>query len=124
MRKKQTKKLPCLRLFVCSVWNNGNYYDGPGPENGLSVARMMGHITYMSETSMEEKLARKLKGKDYSFSFATDFEVEGYLNYNGNHFVKRFDATVISTSPVRSIISMYPATSSSRSARRSARGSW
>jgi homoserine O-acetyltransferase len=73
-------------------WNNGNYYDGPGPENGLSVARMMGHITYMSETSMEEKFARKLKGKDYSFSFATDFEVEGYLNYNGNHFVKRFDA--------------------------------
>ncbi len=73
-------------------WNNGNYYNGPRPEKGLSVARMIGHITYMSETSMEEKFARKLKGTDYSFSFNTDFEVEGYLNYNGDAFVKRFDA--------------------------------
>ncbi|MCP5104872.1 MAG: homoserine O-acetyltransferase [bacterium] len=73
-------------------WNGGNYYDGPQPESGLSVARMIGHITYMSETSMEEKFARKLKRKDYSFSFDTDFEVEGYLNYNGGNFVKRFDA--------------------------------
>lgn len=73
-------------------WNNGNYYDGPRPENGLSVARMIGHITYMSEISMEDKFARRLKGKDYSFSFNIDFEVEGYLNYRGNSFVNRFDA--------------------------------
>lgn len=73
-------------------WNNGNYYDGPRPENGLSVARMIGHITYMSEISMEEKFARKLKNGGYSFSFNVDFEVEGYLNYNGNAFVNRFDA--------------------------------
>lgn len=72
-------------------WNHGNYYGGPLPENGLSVARMMNHITYMSEISMEDKFARKLQRKDYSFSFNTDFEVEGYLNYNGNSFVKRFD---------------------------------
>lgn len=73
-------------------WNNGNYYGGPIPENGLSVARMMGHITYMSEMSMEDKFSRKLKNGDYSFSFNEDFEVEGYLNYNGSAFVKRFDA--------------------------------
>ncbi|NIM14130.1 MAG: homoserine O-acetyltransferase [Candidatus Aminicenantes bacterium] len=73
-------------------WNNGNYYNGPRPENGLSVARMIGHITYMSETSMEDKFSRKLKNNDYSFSFNVDFEVESYLNYNGNVFVKRFDA--------------------------------
>jgi homoserine O-acetyltransferase len=73
-------------------WNGGNYYGGPLPESGMSVARMMNHITYMSEISMEEKFARKLKRSDYSFSFNVDFEVEGYLNYNGNNFVKRFDA--------------------------------
>ena len=73
-------------------WNGGNYYDAPLPENGMSVARMMNHITYMSEISMEDKFARKLKRGDYSFSFNIDFEVEGYLNYNGNNFVKRFDA--------------------------------
>lgn len=73
-------------------WNGGNYYGGPIPENGLSVARMIGHITYMSEISMEEKFARKLKNGNYSFSFATDFEVEGYLHYNGASFVRRFDA--------------------------------
>jgi len=73
-------------------WNNGNYYDGQRPENGLAVARMMGHITYMSELSMEDKFSRKLKNGEYSFSFNVDFEVESYLNYRGNAFVKRFDA--------------------------------
>jgi homoserine O-acetyltransferase len=75
-----------------SNWNNGDYYDGPLPENGLSVARMIAHITYMSEISMENKFSRRLKNDDYSFSFNVDFEVEGYLNYRGNSFVKRFDA--------------------------------
>jgi homoserine O-acetyltransferase/O-succinyltransferase len=73
-------------------WNGGNYYDGQRPESGLSVARMLGHITYMSEISMEEKFSRNLRGSDYSFTFDVDFEVEGYLNYNGAHFVNRFDA--------------------------------
>lgn len=73
-------------------WNNGNYYDGPLPENGLAVARMIAHITYMSEISMENKFSRKLKNSNYSFSFNVDFEVEGYLNHRGNSFVKRFDA--------------------------------
>jgi len=75
------------------VWNKGNYYDkGHQPESGLAVARMIGHITYMSDQSMEEKFSRKLKEKDFSFSFRSDFAVEGYLRYKGDDFVKRFDA--------------------------------
>jgi homoserine O-acetyltransferase len=73
-------------------WSDGNYYGREKPERGLSVARMIGHITYMSDKSMEEKFSRKMKDKDYSFKFTTDFEVEGYLRYRGDSFVKRFDA--------------------------------
>ena len=75
------------------VWNKGNYYGKGQPERGLAIARMIGHITYMSDASMEEKFSRKLnKDKDFSFSFSTDFQVEGYLRYKGDNFVKRFDA--------------------------------
>jgi len=74
------------------AWNSGNYYNAVQPERGLSVARMIGHITYMSDKSMEEKFSRNLKEKAYSFSFTSDFEVEGYLRYRGDSFVKRFDA--------------------------------
>jgi len=73
-------------------WLEGNYYGKRQPQRGLAVARMIGHITYMSDESMEEKFSRKLKEKNYSFSFKTDFEVEGYLRYKGDNFVKRFDA--------------------------------
>jgi homoserine O-acetyltransferase/O-succinyltransferase len=73
-------------------WNKGNYYGQKAPQRGLAVARMIGHITYMSDESMEEKFSRKLKDDKYSFSFKTDFEVEGYLRYRGDSFVKRFDA--------------------------------
>jgi len=73
-------------------WNKGNYYGAKSPERGLAVARMIGHITYMSDESMEDKFSRKLKADNYSFTFKTDFEVEGYLRYRGDSFVKRFDA--------------------------------
>ncbi len=73
-------------------WRQGDYYGLGQPERGLAIARMIGHITYMSHQSMEEKFSRRLKDKDYSFSFRTDFEVEGYLRYRGDNFVKRFDA--------------------------------
>ena len=73
-------------------WRNGDYYGHGQPERGLSIARMIGHITYMSDQSMEEKFSRRLRLKDYSFKFTTDFEVEGYLRYRGDNFVKRFDA--------------------------------
>ena len=73
-------------------WREGNYYGRGQPEKGLAVARMIGHITYMSDQSMEEKFSRRLKEKNYSFRFTTDFEVEGYLRYRGDSFVRRFDA--------------------------------
>jgi len=73
------------------LWNQGNYYNSTPPQNGLALARMIGHITYMSEISMEEKFARKRKGGQY-LTFDEDFEVEGYLNYHGDTFFKRFDA--------------------------------
>ncbi len=73
-------------------WNSGNYYDGPVPARGLAVARMVGHITYMSDESMEAKFGRQRKDNTHPFKFTPDFEVEGYLNHRGDSFVKRFDA--------------------------------
>jgi len=73
-------------------WNNGNYYSTQPPHRGLAVARMVGHITYMSEKSMETKFGRRLKGERKPFKFTGDFEVEGYLHYRGKSFVGRFDA--------------------------------
>lgn len=73
-------------------WNGGDYYGGPPPARGLSVARMVGHITYMSDISMHEKFGRQRKGCIQPFKFDPDFEVEGYLQYHGENFVKRFDA--------------------------------
>src|SRR6202166_366801 len=66
-------------------WNNGNYSGGRLPGRGLAVARMVGHITYMSDESMREKFGRKLRTPD-------QFEVESYLKYRGYKFVDRFDA--------------------------------
>jgi homoserine O-acetyltransferase len=73
-------------------WNNGNYYGESHPDRGLSVARMVGHITYMSDTSMAEKFGRRFKNHGKPFKFGSDFEVEGYLQYRGDKFVRRFDA--------------------------------
>ncbi|MGB9595769.1 MAG: homoserine O-acetyltransferase MetX [Candidatus Poribacteria bacterium] len=73
-------------------WNNGNYYGSELPAKGLALARMVGHITYMSDKSMEEKFGRQRKNGNSSPKFSADFEVEGYLHYRGNNFVKRFDA--------------------------------
>ncbi|HTY45425.1 MAG TPA: homoserine O-acetyltransferase [Patescibacteria group bacterium] len=79
-------------VMADSDWRQGNYYGSSQPERGLAIARMVGHITYMSDQSMEEKFSRRLKDDYYSFKFTTDFEVEGYLRYRGDNFVKRFDA--------------------------------
>jgi homoserine O-acetyltransferase len=74
-------------------WNGGNYYGTKPPGRGLAVARMVGHITYMSDESMREKFGRRLRGRDaYGFDFEVDFEVESYLRYRGSQFVDRFDA--------------------------------
>jgi homoserine O-acetyltransferase/O-succinyltransferase len=73
-------------------WNGGDYYGKTSPEKGLAVARMVGHITYMSNASMEDKFSRRLKSEGLTFTFNADFEVEGYLRNRGENFVKRFDA--------------------------------
>ena len=74
-------------------WNGGDYYSRTPPARGLAVARMVGHITYMSDDSMREKFARRLRGKEeFGFDFEVDFEVESYLRYRGRQFVDRFDA--------------------------------
>jgi homoserine O-acetyltransferase len=75
------------------AWNGGHYYGGHAPVNGLAVARMIGHITYLSENSMREKFGRRLQDKDdYHYDFSTEFQVESYLRYQGDAFIKRFDA--------------------------------
>jgi homoserine O-acetyltransferase len=74
-------------------WNGGSFYGRNPPARGLAVARMVGHITYMSDDSMREKFGRRLRGKEkYGFDFDVDFEVESYLRYRGSQFVNRFDA--------------------------------
>ena len=73
-------------------WNNGDYYGKTIPARGLSIARMIGHITYMSDVSMEKKFGRRVKSGKPDFKFDPNFEVEGYLKYRGENFVKRFDA--------------------------------
>lgn len=79
-------------IMADPAWRKGFYYEHGQPENGLAVARMIGHITFMSDQSMEEKFSRRLKNDNLSFQFTDDFEVEGYLRYRGYNFVKRFDA--------------------------------
>jgi homoserine O-acetyltransferase len=74
-------------------WNRGDYYAGTKPALGLAVARMIGHITYLSDESMRLKFGRRLQDKsDFSFNFDADFQVESYLRYQGRKFVDRFDA--------------------------------
>ncbi len=74
-------------------WNQGNYTSGDKPAHGLAVARMIGHITYLSDESMRHKFGRRLQDKtDFSFNFDADFQVESYLRHQGNKFVDRFDA--------------------------------
>lgn len=72
---------------------DGRFYDhGVVPSHGLQVARMIGHITYLSDDVMAEKFGRALKHGDYSFSFDVDFEIESYLRYQGEKFAGFFDA--------------------------------
>ncbi|MFA5060166.1 MAG: homoserine O-acetyltransferase [Candidatus Omnitrophota bacterium] len=74
-------------------WQGGNYYGKTIPGRGLGIARMMGHITYMSDKSMEEKFGRKLFSKEkFGYDFSHEFEVENYLKYRSDSFIQRFDA--------------------------------
>jgi homoserine O-acetyltransferase len=74
-------------------FHGGDYYaHGVVPKNGLRVARMVGHITYLSDDSMAEKFGRGLRNGDYQFNFGIDFEIESYLRYQGDKFSEYFDA--------------------------------
>lgn len=75
-------------------FNNGNYYtEEKQPEQGLAIARMVGHITYLCEDAMHKKFGRRFQDKDKpNFDFNIDFEVESYLEHQGRTFVGRFDA--------------------------------
>jgi len=74
-------------------WNNGNYYNKKKPDMGLAIARMIGHITYLSDESMRLKFGRKLQNRSaLSFEFGAEFQIESYLQYQGNKFIERFDA--------------------------------
>ena len=81
-------------IYADPAWKQGDYYGCEHkPDAGLAVARMVGHITYLSEESMHEKFGRRLRNlEQYGYEFRTEFEIESYLKYNGNSFTRRFDA--------------------------------
>lgn len=71
----------------------GRYQQGSGPRDGLAIARMMAHITYLSEAAMAEKFGRRIQDADEPRRrFGVDFEVESYLEHQGSTFLDRFDA--------------------------------
>lgn len=74
-------------------FHGGRYYEhGVVPSRGLKLARMLGHITYLSDAAMRAKFGNDLKAPQPSFNFDVEFEVESYLRYQGQSFVERFDA--------------------------------
>lgn len=80
-------------IMADPAWNNGRYYDSAPPRAGLAVARMLGHVTYLSEIALRQKFARRLQDKEkFDFHFGTEFQVESYLRHQGDKFVDRFDA--------------------------------
>lgn len=86
-------------IMADPAWAEGDYYaTGAPPANGLAVARMAAHITYLSEAGLTEKFGRRLQDRPdgtkgaKSFGFDADFQVESYLRYQGSGFTQRFDA--------------------------------
>ncbi len=73
-------------------WKEGRYETNGGPNVGLAIARMMAHITYLSDEGMERKFGRAKREKDSRNPFDVEFEVESYLRYQGQSFINRFDA--------------------------------
>jgi homoserine O-acetyltransferase len=74
-------------------WQEGKYAADDGPEKGLAIARMVGHITYLSELLLDKKFGRRLQSANrLSYNFSTEFAIESYLDYKGSAFTKRFDA--------------------------------
>jgi homoserine O-acetyltransferase len=81
-------------IYADPAWQGGDYYEsGSRPDAGLAVARMIAHITYLSEESMHRKFGRRLKDREqFGYEFQTEFQVESYLKHQGLSFTQRFDA--------------------------------
>jgi homoserine O-acetyltransferase len=75
------------------AWRNGRYPPSDPPTAGLALARMIGHVTYLSAQSIGDKFGRRLQDRgDFSYSFGVDFAIESYLRYQGDSFTRRLDA--------------------------------
>ena len=81
-----------LSILLDQNFNEGNYYGGQPPSKGLALARMIGHITYLSDESMQTKFGRNYKNDKPGEFLKPEFEVERYLHHQGDSFIKRFDA--------------------------------
>lgn len=83
-------------IYTDPAFCEGNYYDhAEKPRFGLALARMIAHITYLSEQSIELKFGRRLQDREslaYDVKQETEFQIESYLHYQGKRFVERFDA--------------------------------
>ena len=83
-------------IYADPHWDRGDYYGRAPPLAGLALARMVGHITYLSDRSMRAKFGRRLRaGKDYGFGFSPEFQIETYLHHQGHRFTERFDANAL-----------------------------
>ena len=80
-------------IVTDTSFNKGDYYKlGVTPKTGLRIARMLGHITYLSDDVMGQKFGRKIKNTSYQYNLNTEFAIESYLNYQGDKFANEFDA--------------------------------
>ena len=78
-------------IYNDPMWRKGNYKPEHPPKDGLALARAVGHISFLSDPSMNLKFGRRFSARDGQFDFFGQFEVERYLSYNGRNFVDRFD---------------------------------
>ena len=78
-------------IYNDPLWKKGNYKPEHPPMSGFALARSVGHISFLSEESMAMKFGRRFSARDGLFDFFGQFEVERYLEYNGNSFPGRFD---------------------------------
>ncbi|MDR1114204.1 MAG: homoserine O-acetyltransferase [Candidatus Margulisbacteria bacterium] len=79
-------------ITIDPSWKNGAYYGAPEKIKGLGLARMVAHITYLSEEGMQNKFGRERVNRKNLFSFQEKFQVENYLDHQGEKFMQRFDA--------------------------------
>jgi homoserine O-acetyltransferase/O-succinyltransferase len=78
-------------IYNDPMWKKGNYRPEHPPSDGMALARAVGHISFLSDPSMQLKFGRRFSARDGQFDFFGQFEVERYLDYNGRNFVDRFD---------------------------------